>query len=170
MKKKIYTYGELDNIIRSNDIIYIFHINNLNIKSWSYIENELKRYKCKSKRIKNSIITKVLEKTQYANIAQIFVGPTFIIYNNDSIANIANIMKLNDKYGDILLLGAIIENSLLDINDLIDLSKIKDKNQLYYMLIQSLTNKLYNSINILEQNVIQIQQLLDIYEKERTTE
>lgn len=138
-KQKVFQ-KKIEKFFRENPIIFIYHCNNISMKNWALIKNQLsKKRDLSSLYIQNRIAIKELEfyvkeknqhfdsingQQQYAinldsllELKQLFQGPTFLLgcHSEDDIASLYHILDKNSQF---VFVGGIFETQLLTHLDL----------------------------------------------------
>jgi large subunit ribosomal protein L10 len=115
------TKKRIQHILLNSSNMLIIHYNSFQIVNFKFLKNEPNNIKIEI--IKNNIIKNLLKNTKYCNLENLFSGPTLIAYslNFNQIKLILNYLKENKN---LILLGAVFENQILNVKDLEKLNKL----------------------------------------------
>lgn len=112
---------QLTDVFTHNNVVAVFHYNDLSTQEWNILRFNLHRFNCHIKVFPNKVSVRILEGTKYKHITPLFSGCTAVAYSKDVLAlpNLLSCTKTADK---LKLLGGIIENHLVTSDTMVNLA------------------------------------------------
>ena len=140
MDFKTYKLNKLNYLLKTNNLVHICYIKNINSKNWNkleqnFIKNDLKYYK-----ISNTILVNLLKNSIFKNIILLINGPIIIVFSNKLVTNLNYKTFLNLLTPNIKLLCTILNNKIYSKKQLESIS-LNYKNNIIIF------NKLLNNLN-----------------------
>ncbi len=112
-------------ILSRNNLVTIFHYNDLNAQEWRSLRLKFDENNIKVKVFPSKIASKVLSTTQYHNLASLFRGCTAVATEKLGEPSAVKILLKQTKNEDkLMLLGGMVDHQLLSPIGLEQYSKI----------------------------------------------
>ena len=80
LELKYYKFYKLKNFIENTSLLFIYHTNSLNTKSWQQLEQKLIKLNLNYYKIQNKLFNKLLRKSEYKDLIALINGPIVFIY------------------------------------------------------------------------------------------
>jgi hypothetical protein len=95
-KSKKYKFSKIKNYIKTNNFFIFYNGNNLNLKNWIIIEQQLKYLKLDYYKTYNTVTKKILENSIYVNFKPLINGLILLIKpNKKTKVHFKNLINLN---------------------------------------------------------------------------
>ena len=145
-QKKQLRCEEYLRILKEHPLIVVIHYNNL-VSNYTRIEQAKELLKDKLnlakqsmskpvnslvgiKIIKNTLVKHTLESTAYTNMSHLFAGPTLVLYSTQTSPGIVHlILQWIQNQPHLQVIGAKYENSLVSLDDLMQITKLPETQQ-----------------------------------------
>lgn len=121
---------EIVNIYKESPSVIITHYHGLTVSQVSSLRELLKSKEAGFKVVKNTLAKIAANQTGLDNIANLFAGPTAIVYSKEPVEMaklVVNFAKANDN---LKIIGGIVDNHVLDEHSIKELSKLPSLNEL----------------------------------------
>ncbi len=116
---------EVKGILSENNLVTIFHYNDLNAQEWRKLRLRFDENNIKVKVFPSKIASKILSTTQYQNMASLFRGCTAVATEQFGEPSAVKILLKQTKNEDkLMLLGGMVDQQLLSPLELEQYSKI----------------------------------------------
>ncbi len=123
--RKIAIASEVKDVFSANNLITVFHYNDLNAQEWKNIRLKFRENEMKTKIFPSKVASKVLSTTPYNKICSLFCGATAIVSEKVGEPSTLNtFLKHVKKEEKLVLLGGMVDKQLLSPVELQQFSKL----------------------------------------------
>ncbi|KAI9488630.1 hypothetical protein BDB00DRAFT_847188 [Zychaea mexicana] len=129
--RRTYLHNQYESIINNDRIVFIFQHNNLTVKEFTTIRQELAQLDAPTKLtvLRSGVFNSVLRTTKYANLEPLLAGgPACVLHTNLSDQEhpglLKKAMQVINKNKKLTLLGGKVDETLLsfaDVNKVVEL-------------------------------------------------
>lgn len=141
---------EIINVFENNSKVLLLQYNALNSDEWQGLRYDMRKENAKIKVYPNKITCKFLSDTVYSNLTILFRSETCIAYGDSmNLKNIVRILNTNPKTE---LIGAKIDNTLMNKQQIVDYSKLPSLDQCRSELVQILSQPSKKLSQLLQTN------------------
>ncbi|KAI8983005.1 hypothetical protein BDB01DRAFT_843332 [Pilobolus umbonatus] len=167
--RRTYLHNMYENIIQKNRAVFIFQHNNLNVKEFTKLRQELGQLEggnlSKLTVLRTGVFTATLRQTQYVNMEALISGPTCVLTINNSDSEHPLLMKkaieLLSKNKKLLLLGGKLDDVLLTQNDVLKVVDLPSIDQLRAQVVGTIEAPARKLISTLAQPSTELHSVLD---------
>ena len=165
--KRTYLHNQYNDIINKNRVMFIFQHNNLTVKEFTQLRQELGQLAGVSKLtvLRSGVFASVLRETKFANLEPLVNGPTCVLATNVSDSEHPELMKksveLLSKNKKLLLLGGKLDNVLLNQADVLKVVDLPSIDQLRAQVVGVVEAPVRKLLGILEQPAGELHSVLD---------
>lgn len=168
--RRTFLHNQYNDILKNNRIVFVFQHNNLTVKEFTQLRQELGQLASheqvsKLTVLRSGVFASVLRETKFANLEPLVNGPTCVLSTNINDAEHPDLMKksveLLSKNKKLLLLGGKLDNVLLtqaDVLKVVDLPSIEQLRAQVVGVIEAPVRKL---LSTLEQPAGELHSVLD---------
>ncbi|WP_125705223.1 50S ribosomal protein L10 [Lacticaseibacillus daqingensis] len=111
----------------------------LTVEQVTELRKELREAGVKMEVIKNTYLRRAADLNGYEDLDEVFTGPTAIAFSDDDAVAPARIMaKYADKFDALAIKGGIIEGKVATLDQILELSKLPDRDGMLSMLLSVL--------------------------------
>lgn len=100
--------------VKDADIVLVAHYKGLTVAEMSDLRVKVRAAGAGFKVTKNLLAKRAFAETNYANIIELFKGPTAIAYSNDPASAAKVLQEFSKKVGKLTLIGGAIGANVLD--------------------------------------------------------
>lgn len=100
--------------VKDADIVLVAHYKGLTVAEMSDLRVKVRAAGAGFKVTKNLLAKRAFAETNYANIVDLFKGPTAIAYSNDPASAAKVLQEFSKKVGKLTLVGGAIGENVLD--------------------------------------------------------
>ncbi|XP_057303302.1 39S ribosomal protein L10, mitochondrial-like [Hydractinia symbiolongicarpus] len=155
---------EIINVFENNSKVLLLQYNALNSDEWQDLRYDMRKENAKVKVYPNKITCKFLSDTVYSNLTILFRSETCIAYGDGmNLKNIVRILNTNPKTE---LIGAKIDNTLMNKQQIVDYSKLPSLDQCRSELVQILSQPSKKLSQLLQTNQSYLSMSLAQYMKQ----
>ncbi|MBF8246447.1 MAG: 50S ribosomal protein L10 [Rickettsia sp.] len=129
---------ELSEIYLNKKIIFFVKYSHLSVHFVEELRVELRECGACLKIVKNRLSKISFQKNSIHYDESFFVGPNAIAYSDDPIETVKILLKFSKKNEKLCLFAGLFEKSILQYEDLVQLSKVPSLDVLRFNIIQSL--------------------------------
>ncbi|KAK9722290.1 hypothetical protein K7432_002774 [Basidiobolus ranarum] len=158
-ERKNFLHAEYLKRLESPVIVVLQH-NNLTVPEFIEARAQLKKAGVKLQTMRTGILRVAIQKTPFENLTPLLYGPICFAYAEgaDAPKAITSILELSNKNKKLNILGGKVENSLANIEDLTQISKLPSLEQMRSQLLGTLDQPgrtLHDMLNRHPQSLLQ---------------
>ncbi len=105
---------QMKETVSGANVIVIAHYSGLNVVEMNELRNRMREAGAQFRVTKNRLTKLALEGTQYAGIADMFVGPTAIAFSDDVVAPAKVAVEFSKTNENLVVVGGAMGEDLLD--------------------------------------------------------
>ncbi|WP_347939305.1 50S ribosomal protein L10 [Rickettsia oklahomensis] len=138
------------NIYKESPSVIITHYQGLTASQMSSLRESLKSKAAGFKVVKNALAKIAANQTGLDNIAELFVGPTAIVYSKEPVEIaklVVNFAKANDN---LKIIGGIVDNHVLDKHSIKELAKLPLLHELRSKIVELLQAPATKVVGVLQ--------------------
>lgn len=158
---------EVLNWLNHSKMVGIYHINSISSDDLFKIRVQLHKENMHLKSYGKNIIKLAVEDTKYEAILPLFDSNHCIIFSPNQ--QVAKLLKLTKKVTQMILIGGIVENTLMSRNQFIEYSKLPDLQTMRSQFVNVLNMASGQLVNNLEAHQKALVNILDVYAKDENT-
>ncbi|KAI9302881.1 hypothetical protein BJ944DRAFT_269262 [Cunninghamella echinulata] len=165
--RRTYLYQQYESLIKENRVLFVFQHNNLSVKEFTQLRQELGTVEGPSKLtvLRTGIFGSVLRSTEYANLEPLVDGPSCVLTTNAGDAEYPGLLKkitsILTKNKKLILLGGKIDQSLLTQNDVNKIIDLPGLDQLRAELLGTIESPARQLLRTLESPANEVHSILD---------
>ncbi|CEP08636.1 hypothetical protein [Parasitella parasitica] len=167
--RRSFLYSQYNNIIENNRVVFIFQHNNLTVKEFTQIRQQLGELEggplSKFTVLKSSVFSAALRETRFSNLEPLVSGPTCVLSINVADAEHPDLLKksveLLAKNKKMLLLGGKLDNVLLTQADVLKVVELPSLEQLRAQVVGVIEAPARKLLGTLEQPSKELHSVLD---------
>ncbi|ABV74530.1 50S ribosomal protein L10 [Rickettsia akari str. Hartford] len=122
--------GDVVNIYKESPSIIITRYHGLTVSQVSSLRESLKSREAGFKVVKNTLAKIAAKQTGLDSIANLFAGPTAIVYSKEPVEMAKLVVNFAKSNGNLKIVGGIVDNRVLDEYSIKELSKLPSLNEL----------------------------------------
>ncbi|KAG0743941.1 hypothetical protein G6F57_005599 [Rhizopus arrhizus] len=160
--RRTYLYNQYNDIIQNNRAVFIFQHNNLTVKEFTQLRQDLKSEATLTV-LRPSVFAAALRTTKYLNLEPLLSGPTCVLYSNadDSTDLLKTSVELLSKNRKLLLLGGKLDDHLLTQSDVLKVVDLPSLDQLRAQMVGVIEAPARKLISTLSQPANELHSVLD---------
>ena len=148
LTKKKDICAQIENIMNNHNTCVLIEHSTITGDEFSLVRKTMKKSGSDILCVKKSLLNRVL-KNEFKSLAS-QDGSLMMVYSNDPLVTISNLNKTIRKIKGFNLHNSIVENKILDIKSIQNLSKYSDKNSLLGTTLSHIKIVTFQLIDILE--------------------
>ena len=155
--KKKFQLKLLKDILESNSFLSFLSVNSFTVNEKINLKIQLAKLGFKFKVLKNGLFIKVLEENfpQYKNMEPLSQGFSIIIYSTDNsepvdFAKLKSLAKFLKTESNLLFLGGLYDNKLINKSFMKDVLSIKSSMEVYSDLISVINQSQFALVNSIQ--------------------
>ena len=155
--------SSLRDIFEGNTLVVVTHYSGLSVADMNNLRGRMREAGARFKVTKNRLTRLALEGTQFAGLTNLFQGPTAIAFSTDPVAAAratADFAKSNQK---LVILGAGLNQALLDQNGVKALAALPSLDELRGMLVGMLGTPATRIAGVLQAPAGQLARVVQAY-------
>ena len=155
--------SSLRDIFEGNTLVVVTHYSGLSVADMNNLRGRMREAGARFKVTKNRLTRLALEGTQFAGLTNLFQGPTAIAFSTDPVAAAratADFAKSNQK---LVILGAGLNQALLDQNGVKALAALPSLDELRGMLVGMLGTPTTRIAGVLQAPAGQLARVVQAY-------
>lgn len=133
---------ELVNVIKeklnSSSSSVIVEYRGLSVDKITELRKLLREEQVELKVLKNTMVELAVEDTDYSGLKEYLNGPNAVAFGNDAVAPSRVLAKFAKKNEKLVIKGGLVEGKILNKEQLIELSKLPNKEGMLSMLLSVL--------------------------------
>ena len=122
--------GDIVNIYKESPSVIIAHYHGLSASQVNSLRESLKSKGAGFKVVKNTLAKIAANQTGFDSIADLFAGPTAIIYSKEPVAMAKLVVNFAKADDNLKIIGGIVDSHVLDEHSIRDLSELPSLNEL----------------------------------------
>ena len=150
----------------TNSKVFVFQYNSLTAPEWNDFRYNMGKEHVSVKVFPNKISCVYLNNSPYKNIALLFRSQTAVAFGNE--INMKSVLKLFNRHPRIQLLGAVIENTIMNIDNISTYSNLPSLKDMHSELVQMLSQPSQELSRLLEINQNNLSISLEQYMKQKS--
>ncbi|KAI9470650.1 MAG: hypothetical protein EXX96DRAFT_585262 [Benjaminiella poitrasii] len=164
--RRTYLYNQYNEIIENNRAVFIFQHNNLTVKEFTQIRQQLTQLTDQAKLVilRTGVFSAVLRQTKYANLEPLITGPTCVLSTNIADDVQADLLKKTvetlSKNRKLILLGGKVDDILLTQEDVLKVVDLPPLDQLRAQLVGVIEAPARKLLGTLEQPASELHSVL----------
>ncbi|XP_064540954.1 large ribosomal subunit protein uL10m [Drosophila montana] len=155
---------EVRNWLDHSKLVAIFHLNSIMADELFRVRVQLHKQNMHLKSYGRKIIGQAVAGTQYEAIMPLFHSNHCIVFSPDQ-HRVAALLRLTRKVPQMVLLGGIVENTLLSRNELMDFAQMPGLQAAQAQLVQTLNMAAGNVVQQLQAHQCNLVKVLDVHAK-----
>ncbi|GAN08237.1 50S ribosomal protein L10 [Mucor ambiguus] len=168
--RRTFLHNKYSDIIENNRVVFIFQHNNLTVKEFTHIRQQLGELPGGSALpkltvLKSGVFSAALRETKFANLEPLVSGPTCVLSTNVADAENPDLLKksveLLAKNKKMLLLGGKLDNVLLTQADVLKVVELPPLDQLRAQVVGVIEAPARKLLGTLEQPANELHSVLD---------
>ncbi|KAF7727493.1 hypothetical protein EC973_007471 [Apophysomyces ossiformis] len=165
--RRTYLHQQYESLINDNRVLFVFQHNNLSVKEFTQLRQELSLVEGPSKLtvLRSGVFNSVLRSTKFANLEPLITGPTCVLSTNANDAEHPQLLKkvteVLNKNKKLVLLGGKIDNTLLNQTDVNNIVQLPGLDQLRAELLGTIQAPPRQLLRLLESPASQLHSVLD---------
>ncbi len=155
--------SSLRDIFEGNTLVVVTHYSGLSVADMNNLRGRMREAGARFKVTKNRLTRLALEGTQFSGLTNLFQGPTAIAFSTDPVAAAratADFAKSNQK---LVILGAGLNQALLDQNGVKALAALPSLDELRGMLVGMLGTPATRIAGVLQAPAGQLARVVQAY-------
>ncbi|KAG2228298.1 hypothetical protein INT45_011090 [Circinella minor] len=166
--RRTYLHQQYEDIINNDRVMFVFQHNNLTVKEFTNIRQELGLLGAPTKLtvLRSGVFNSVLRKTKYANLEPLVAGaPVCVLHTNMNDTEHPNLLKqameVINKNKKMVLLGGKLDNTLLSNDDVIKVVQLPGLQQVQAELLGVLESPGRKLLGTLDSPARELHSVLD---------
>lgn len=159
---------EVRNWLDHSRLVAIFHLNSISADEIFRVRVDLHKQNMHLKSYGRKIIGQAVEGTRYEAILPLFHSNHCIVFSPDQ-QNVNKLLRITRRVPQMVLLGGIVENSLLSRNELMAFAQMPSLQVAQAQLVQTLNQAAGTVVQQLQAHQVQLVKVLDVHAKGDTT-
>lgn len=162
--RRTYLYNQYNDIIKNNRAVFIFQHNNLTVKEFTQIRQEMTLLggteACLTV-LRPSVFAAALRTTKFLNLEPLLSGPTCVLTTNGNEEVLKKSVELLAKNKKLLLLGGKLDDVLLTQSDVMKVVDLPSLDQLRAQVVGVVEAPARKLISTLSQPGNELHSVLD---------
>ncbi|KAI7897184.1 uncharacterized protein EV154DRAFT_541141 [Mucor mucedo] len=167
--RRTFLHNQYTDVIKNNRAVFIFQHNNLTVKEFTQLRQELGQLaggsESKLRVLRSGVFGAVLRETKFANLEPLVSGPTCALTTNVADNEHPELMKkaveLLSKNKKLMLLGGKLDNVLLNQSDVLKVVDLPSIDQLRAQVVSVIEAPARKLLSTLEQPASELSSVLD---------
>ncbi|EDW03972.1 39S ribosomal protein L10, mitochondrial [Drosophila grimshawi] len=155
---------EVRNWLDHSRLVAIFHLNSITADEIFRVRVQLHKQNMHLKSYGRKIIAQAVTGTQYEAIMPLFHSNHCIVFSPDQ-QRVGALLRLTRKVPQMVLLGGIVENTLLSRNELINFAQLPGLQSAQAQLVQTLNMAAGTVVQQLQAHQCNLVKVLDVHAK-----
>lgn len=155
---------EVRNWLDHSRLVAIFHLNSISADEIFRVRVDLHKQNMHLKSYGRKIIGQAVEGTRYEAILPLFHSNHCIVFSPDQ-QNVNKLLRITRRVPQMVLLGGIVENSLLSRNELMAFAQMPSLQVAQAQLVQTLNQAAGTVVQQLQAHQVQLVKVLDVHAK-----
>lgn len=114
----------------NNETLIVTHNLGLTVTQMTELRNELRKEGASFKVTKNTLAKRALEGTQFAELGDMFSGPTGVAMSQDPVAAAKAVQKFAEGNKKLVIVGGALGSQIMDLKGIEQLSKLPSLDEL----------------------------------------
>jgi large subunit ribosomal protein L10 len=127
--------SNIKDLVDSYSSALIVHYKGLNVDQLNFLRSKIRECGAKFKVIKNSLAKLAIANTNSKELDSLLSGPTALVVSNDPVGMAKELTKFVKTNTNLVLLGGIVDNQVVDKESIIVLSEMPSKDELRAKII-----------------------------------
>ncbi len=145
---------DLADKIKRQKVLIFADFRGLKVKEAQDLRRKLKEVDGEYKVAKKTLIKIALEKAKKEiDVSQFDASLSLIFGYSDLISPVKTLVKFAKEHGRLKILGGLMEDKFLTLNEIKELAAIPSREELLAKLVRSLSSPIYGFVNVLEGNI-----------------
>lgn len=167
--RRTFLHNQYNDIIKNNRVVFIFQHNNLTVKEFTQLRQELGQLAggplAKLTVLRSGVFGAALRETKFCNLEPLVNGPTCVLTTNVGDTEHPELLKksveLLSKNKKLLLLGGKLDNVLLTQADVLKVVELPSIEQLRAQVVGVIEAPVRKLLSTLEQPAGELSSVLD---------
>lgn len=155
---------EVRNWLDHSRLVAIFHLNSISADEIFRVRVELHKQNMHLKSYGRKIIGQAVAGTAYETILPLFHSNHCIVFSPDQ-QRVAALLRITRRVPQMVLLGGIVENTLLSRNELVAFSQMPSLQVAQAQLVQTLNQAAGTVVQQLQAHQVNLVKVLDVHAK-----
>ncbi|ALC38548.1 mRpL10 [Drosophila busckii] len=160
---------EVRNWLDHSQLVAIYHLNSITADDIFRVRVQLHKQNMHLKSYGRKIIAQAVAGTNYEAILPLFHSNHCIVFSPDQ-QRVASLLRITRKVPQMVLLGGIVESTLLSRNQLMEYAQMPNLQTMQAQLVQTLNMAAGNVVQQLQAHQCNLVRALDVHAKSETTE
>ncbi|KAG0180681.1 YmL10 [Apophysomyces sp. BC1034] len=165
--RRTYLRQQYQSIISDNRVVFVFQHNNLSVKEFTQLRQELSLVEGPAKLtvLRSGVFCSVLRDTKFANLEPLVTGPTCVLSTNAKddeypqlLKKVTDVLNKNKK---LMLLGGKMDNTLLNQADVLKVVQLPGLDNVRAELLGTIEAPARQILRVLESPATQLHSVLD---------
>ena len=152
---------EVSGIVAASSAIVIAEYRGLSVEAVTKLRADARKNNVTLRVVKNTLVRRAVEGTEFAGLADQFVGPLVYAFSADPVAAakvLVNFAKDNDK---LVIKGGAMANFVMDVEAVKNLASMPSREELLAKLVGSMQAPISGLVNVLQGNIRNMVYVLD---------
>ncbi|KAI8879625.1 hypothetical protein K501DRAFT_335967 [Backusella circina FSU 941] len=162
--RRTFLHNKYNDILQQNRVVFIFQHNNLTVKEFTALRQELGKLTAPSKLtvLRAGVFNSVLRESKYANLEPLMNGPTCVLSANvEDTTVLKSAIDTLAKNKKMLLLGGKMDNVLLNQQDVMKVIELPSLDQLRSQVVGVIEAPARKLLSTLKQPATELHSVLD---------
>lgn len=155
--------SDIRDLVDSSSSTVIVHYKGLNVGQLNFLRGKMRECGAKFKVVKNSLAKLAVANTNSKDLDSLLSGPTALVVSNDPVSLAKELTKFVKSNADLVLLGGIVDNQIVDQKSLIVLSDMPSKDELRAKIIGLLNAPATKVLRVLKAPSEQVARVIGAY-------
>ena len=155
--EKVSILGEIIDRVKNSEFCFVLNYGGLKVDVLTALRKALSEQQSHLTIVKNTILGKVAKEQGWDDISAMLTGPTAIVTGKGDVSAVAKILvefdKNNEQAG---VKGANFEQKILSTEEIVDLSKLPDKDTMRATLLGTLNAPAQQFVRVLNASLLQV--------------
>jgi large subunit ribosomal protein L10 len=135
----------------SSSSIFVLDYKGLSVKEMQKLRKSIKKVEAELSVVKNNVLKYGASGTDVEKIVNMFIGPTAIALCDGDPVSVAKVFVESAKeFQQIKIKGGIVDGSVLDENEITNLSKLPSREVMYAQIMGLVNSPLINLLNVIK--------------------
>lgn len=155
--------SNIKDLVDSYSSALIVHYKGLNVDQLNFLRGQMRECGAKFKVIKNSLAKLAIANTNSKDLDSLLSGPTALVVSNDPVGMAKELTKFVKTNADLVLLGGIVDDQIVDKKSIIVLSEMPSKDELRAKIVGLLNAPATKLLRVLKAPSEQVARVVGAY-------
>ncbi len=155
--------SEIRHLTDTNSAVVIVHYKGLTVTQFHDLRGRMRECSSSIKVIKNSLAKLAVTGTAKSGLEGFLSGPTALVVSNDPVGMAKNLTKFAKENANLLLLGGVVDNQVVNKQSIDALSNMPSKDELRATIIGLLNAPATKLVRLLKTPAEQVARVIGAY-------